>query len=111
MKLVISIGNLNKKFVLFLLIMIALNILSIVMDNIQDNNEISLPLKLIIKYGFRIFFIIPEILTKNKCFKKKIETPKNEIAQNRINYIYNRPSKNVKTLIILTPPVLFIFYI
>ena len=57
----ISIGNLNKKFVLFLIafliIMIVLNILSIVMDNIQDNNEISLPLKLIIIYGFRVFLL------------------------------------------------------
>ena len=89
----ISIGNLNKKFVLFLiaflLIMIALNILSIVMDNIQDNNEISLPLKLIIRYGFRVFFIIPEILTKNKCLKEKIENQKTEISHNKINYIYN----------------------
>jgi len=110
----ISLGNLNKKFLLyflaFIIIVIAYNLVAVLYlnKNIADN-QISIPLNIIIRYSFYIIFIIPEILTNKKHLKEKNEIQKNEIIDNNIVYIYKHPSKNRKSLIILS--LVFLFFI
>ena len=109
----ISLGNLNQKFLLYLLsfiiIVIAYNLVAVLYlnKNIADN-QISIPLNIIIRYSFYIIFIIPEILINKKHLKEKNEIPKNEIIDNNIVYIYKHPSKNRKSLIILSLAFLFL---
>ena len=109
----ISLGNLNKKFLLYLLafiiIVIAYNLVAVLYlnKNIADN-QISIPLNIIIRYSFYIIFIIPEILIKKKTSKEKNEKHKNEIIDKKIVYIYKHPSKNRKSLIILSLAFLFL---
>ena len=97
----ISFGNLNKKFfsylIAFIIIEVILNLIVLYINNNADN-QICIPLEIIIKYCFRILFIIPEILIKKKNQKEKNGNQKNKIIDNKIVYIYKHPSKNIKTL-------------
>ena len=113
----ISLGNLNKKFLLYLLafiiIEISINLISLYINNNNNNNnndnQICIPLRIIIQSSFMIIFIIPEILTKKKCSKEKKENKINAIIENKIVYIYKNPSKNKMSIIIIISLGFFYF--
>lgn len=81
---IISIGNIDKKFLIFsliyVIIIVALNILSLTFRKIKLRPS-NIPLILIMSHGFLIFFVIFECILK-KSMKKKV---KEEIINKRNN--------------------------
>ena len=79
---IISIGNIDKKFLIFsliyVIIIVALNILSLAFRKIKLRPS-NIPLILIMSHGFLIFFVIFECILK-KSMKKKV---KEEIINQR----------------------------
>ena len=79
---IISIGNIDKKFLIFsliyVIIIVALNILSLAFRKIKLRPG-NIPLILIMSHGFLIFFVIFECILK-KSMKKKV---KEEIINKR----------------------------
>ena len=98
--MLISLGKIEMKFFIYLLLYILLNLLLIITNdyfNEREEEQIkNILLNYIINFGFNIFFIIPECKNKKKCLCNKKEYKKSEIGSNKIIYIFNSPYDKIK---------------
>ena len=121
----ISLGKIDKKFFVYLLLNIIIEIILNLIDKyFRDNSRyvlVNLPLIEIINFGFCLFFGIPELIIKIKYLNIKNENNENKNernieniinAENNIDYIYNNPynPKKCKNFFILVL-VIIVYYI
>ena len=95
MKLLLSLGKIDKKIFFCLLAYLLLSLLLSLMYRIyfskKENDRINISLSIFSEFFLNVFFIIPELIIKKNKNTNKEET--NRISVNTINYIFNNPNK------------------